>query len=107
MPEELVQRLAEIAARRTLQARRERDMVEALRFTHSAEESTLENALRYGVKSIIALNKGEKISSEEMETILSAFLSLYVEAKVNFFVNDRLSMILGKVFNRALGAAND
>jgi GTP-binding protein EngB required for normal cell division len=101
------QRLAEIMARKTIQERRKRALVEALQAMHSAEESMLENAFRYGVKSIIALNKGDKISSEEMEMVLSAFLSLYVQAKVNFFVNDKLSLILGKFFNYAIGEPRD
>lgn len=107
MREEFYQGLAKIAARTAIQARRERALAEALRATHSADESTLENALRYGVKSIIALNKVDKISSEEMEMVLSAFLSLYVQARVNFIVNDKLSLILGKFLDRATGEPGD
>jgi len=61
------------------------------------DDSAIENAFRYGIKSILAMNRRNDISSEEMELFLSLFLSLFVQAKVNLLVNNGLNSMVDKL----------
>lgn len=74
---------------------------------YSFEKSTLDASLKYGIKTILNLGRENKISSSEMETMISLFVSIYTQAKVNMLVNQKMTDVFDRFILKAREVENE
>lgn len=73
----------------------------------SFEKSTLDASLKYGIKTILNSGRENKISSSEMETMISILVSIYTQAKVNMLVNQKMTDVFDRFILKAREVENE
>lgn len=61
------------------------------------DQATLEYAYRSGMKSLLDLHRKNQMPPGQFEEILSAFMAIYLEAKINSLVNNKLNDLVFKL----------